>query len=107
MAEPKEELPMKHATSWILVGLLVVVAALPAFASDETTVTGCLAAGEEEGTWVLTTDDGEVHVTGPAEIGDHEGHKVELSGHWEGDEEEKHFEAASVKHISTECETEG
>lgn len=99
---------MKHATSWILVGLLVVVAALPVLASEETTLTGCLGAGEEEGTWVLTTDDGEeVHVTGPAEIGDHEGHKVELSGHWEGSEDEKHFEAASVKHISTECETEG
>lgn len=86
----------------VLVCTLAVIAAAPAQASDaEGTVTGCLNAGEAEGWFVLTTDDGKkVSVAGGEDIAAHAGnHKVALTGKWVEDAEgAKHFEAASVEH---------
>ena len=86
----------------VLVCALAAVAAAPAWADDaEGTVTGCLNAGDAEGWFVLTTDDGkEVSVAGGKDIAAHaENHKVELTGKWvENDKGGKHFEAASVAH---------
>jgi hypothetical protein len=48
-----------------------------------TTVTGCVAAGKKAGTFKLTADDGTVYMlkSKSANLADHVGHTVTVSGH--------------------------
>lgn len=80
----------------------------------EVTLTGCLSAGEMEGYFVLTDEEtGEETQVEEAEevgLGNHLSHKVKLTGCWEEEEEgeeQRHFHAAKVEHISASCEVPG
>lgn len=110
---------MKNLFTLSAVVALILAAGLPAAAlagggMDKTeTITGCLGAGDAEGQYILTEVDGdEVRVTGSGELGDHLGHEVELTGHWEGEQSEgrgesrgKHLVVDEIRHLSADCET--
>jgi hypothetical protein len=81
-------------------------------------LTGCLAAGQEEGKFILSTArDKGIAVTPDAgvDLKPHVGHKVKLTGKWEksvgaGEKETaqdkaggRNFTAAKVDHIAAEC----
>lgn len=101
---------------------LVPAAGLPAAAvagdkdkgKDKTaTISGYLGAGDAEGQYVLIKKDSDkqIRVTGSGELGDHLGHEVALTGHWEGEQSEgrgksqgKHFVVKEIQHISADCE---
>lgn len=113
---------MKNLIALTALVALVLAAGLPAaaFAGDKSkgkdktdTISGCLGEGEAEGQFVLTKDEtgDEVRVTGSGDLGDHVGHEVALTGHWEGEQSEgrgksmgKHFVVTEIQHISAACE---
>lgn len=115
---------MKHLIALTAVVALVLAAGLPAaaFAGDKgkgkdkdktDTISGCLGEGEAAGQFVLTKDEtgDQVRVTGSGDLGDHVGHEVALTGHWEGEQSEgrgqskgKHFVVKEIQHISATCE---
>lgn len=114
---------MRKALTSVCVALPLLASLAPAASAaspddDETTLTGCLAAGDEPGEYVLTDEetDEEIDVEGPDSLAAHVGHRVKLTGSWvedddEGDEEEEgyeeedgsYFHATAVEHISDHC----
>ena len=94
--------------------LLLAAVGLPALAQsegsvkslkqEEVSLVGCLDEGDEEGYYVLETEDEDVTVMGDEEIGKHIGHKVELTGHWQSMDDEMVFVATKIKHIAADCE---
>lgn len=111
---------MKNLIALSAIVALVLAAGMPAaaFAGDKDkdkndTISGCLGAGDAEGQFVLTKKDSgkQVRVTGSGELGEHVGHEVALTGHWEGEQSEgrgksrgKHFVVKEIQHISEVCE---
>ncbi|HEX6200281.1 MAG TPA: hypothetical protein VF150_08460 [Thermoanaerobaculia bacterium] len=114
---------MKNLIALTAVLALVLAAGLPAaaFAGDKDkgnkdktdTISGCLGEGEAAGQFILTKDEtgDEVRVTGSGDLGEHVGHEVALTGHWEGEQSEgrgksmgKHFVVTEIQHISAQCE---
>ncbi|MGH7341609.1 MAG: hypothetical protein ACREKH_14045 [Candidatus Rokuibacteriota bacterium] len=84
-----------------------VLQTAPVLAADEemATLSGCLNPGDEEGSYVLTPDEGEpVHVTGGDDLKAHSGnHQVKLTGEWVDMEGHKMFKASKVEHVGV-CE---
>jgi hypothetical protein len=127
---------MKRALLLASAALVVVVATGVATAdnmagkSKPATVTGCLSGPNEEGVYVLKTKTTKVEVGGLADLKDHVGHEVKLTGNWAsaeaiGEKEEasaksdakthaehekkeareKHLKVTSIQHIAETCKT--
>ena len=103
----------------LVVGFLVGLTSLQehgalAQEGDEVTLTGCLSAGEMEDYFVLTdeetSEETQVEAAEEVGLGNHLGHKVNLTGSWEEEEEgeeDRDFQATKVEHISPSCEVSG
>lgn len=86
--------------------------------AKEATLTGCLAAGTEPNTYMLTKGKQNVTVMG-MDLSQHVGHEVKLTGNWEkpatakpaagesaaagGKKAGKEFKATNVEHVSDTC----
>ncbi len=78
--------------------------------AKESTVEGCLAAGTEPNTWMLTKGKKSYEVTG-IDLSQHVGHEVKVTGNMEKKAEagekkaEKHLVATNVEHVADTCTT--
>ena len=89
--------------------------------AKSTTLSGCLSGPTSEGIYKLKTATKEVEVGGLADLKDHVGHQVKLTGTWAksgsdiGEKEkssstadkseagEKHFKVTSIQHVADTC----
>lgn len=92
--------------SAVVAGVSLPVQGQSAQEEEETTLTGCLNKGEEEGSYTLTDPEtgDKITVTGSADLAPHaNNHTVRLTGTMSEEADGKVFNATKVEHVEATC----